>query len=137
MKPSERIRQIALADAESTQDGRDRLLASWGHPDISIVHVERYLDEEAERAKPKPVICPECTEAGTKSRIVKSHHGGGAINAVYYERKIVFDEDGREHNHDEQHQSHSSGYECSLGHRFSVRRVTPCWCGWTGEKEAT
>lgn len=48
-KPSEFIRALALTEAESTQGGRARLLAAYGHPEISIVHIERYLDAEHDR----------------------------------------------------------------------------------------
>ncbi len=71
---STRIREIALAEAESTQEGRNRLLATWGHPEINLVTIERYLDEEADRrqqwergveerlGKVARPICPLCLE---------------------------------------------------------------------------
>lgn len=57
-----------------------------------------YLDQEAEKQKPEPVICPECTASGTKSKIVHAGRGGATMD-VYFKPIIVFDEDGREHHH--------------------------------------
>ncbi len=90
-----------------------------------------YLDQEAERAKPAPVVCPECTAAGSKTKIVEVHRGGGAARDSYTKPTFFFDEDGREHDHDEKYQSRQTGYTCSNGHGFSVTRTIPCWCGWT------
>jgi hypothetical protein len=88
-----------------------------------------YLDQEAERAKPTPVVCPECTAAGAKSKIVKRHTGGATMD-VYYPPKFHFDDDGREHFHDENRQTNRVGYECAAGHQISVLVSAPCWCGW-------
>lgn len=91
-----------------------------------------YLDEEAQRAKPEPIICPECTTAGAKSKIVRSYRGGGAtMDLGPPEPKFYFDDDNREHDHDENYQERRAGYTCSNGHTFTVNRTIPCWCGWT------
>jgi hypothetical protein len=66
--------------------------------------------------------------------IVKSFRGGATMD-VYYEPKFVFDEDGREHQHDENYQHTRVGYTCAAGHRFSVVTMTPCWCGWPNAGE--
>jgi hypothetical protein len=123
-KPSEQIREIALARMSEGER-----LANWGHVTPTIADVIAYLDAEAERALPKPVICPECTASGAKSKIINVHRGG-AVRDVYFEPKVVFDEDGREHHHDEIRQSYRVGYKCANGHTFGVSSITPCWCGW-------
>lgn len=120
-KPSEQILEFVGAAARELQ-GHDRLTMMVGA-------IMRHLDNEAERALPKPVVCSECAAAGKKSRIVKVFRGGATMD-LYYEPKFHFDEDGREHHHDENRQAFAAGYECEAGHRFTVRGITPCWCGW-------
>jgi hypothetical protein len=122
--PSQSVHEIArgLTNAINS-DAED--------PRIVLRALLTHLDQEAERAKPEPIICPECTAAGAKSKIVRSHHGGATMDLGPPEPKFYFDDDGREHDHDENQQERRTGYSCNNGHTFTVTRTIPCWCGWT------
>lgn len=125
-KPSEQIYQLACG------------VAAW-RPDGTVEQSDKFealmmwLDAEAERALPKPVVCPECSATGVKSRIVKKQRSN-TVTALYREPKQLFDDDGREHFHDDDDRRGPASYTCSAGHTFSVESMTPCWCGWPEKK---
>ena len=124
MKPSDKIRQILQ------QHGSPET------PDVVLSVLTQYLDEQHEKAKPKPIICQECVAQGKPSKIVSSFRNFATMD-VYHEPVFHFDEDGREHFHDENRQRHRVGYRCANGHEFNfMETTTPCWCGWP-DKDAT
>jgi hypothetical protein len=73
------------------------------------------------------MICPQCREAGKKSRV---YVGGNYTTCMY--SPPFYDEEGRYHNHDPN--STTTDYTCSNGQSWQSVGKTGCWCGWPGNE---
>jgi hypothetical protein len=69
-----------------------------------------------------PVCEPEKVKHTVQQGFSRSTLLGGS--APYY------DEDDKVHNHDPN--TSSVTYECSNGHKWTVKAGHSCWCGWRG-----
>lgn len=70
--------------------------------------------------------CPECVEAGEKSRVTPL---GGMVTAMNW--TPYYDEEGVYHSHDRNWRN--MGYKCSNGHQWSTRTHSRCpayGCEW-------
>jgi len=65
------------------------------------------------------MVCPKCKEENKKSHLYLQ---GGFVTCMGYER--YYDEDGNYHSHDTN--VHSEVFNCSNGHRFSVKKLIKC-----------
>ena len=72
--------------------------------------------------------CPECVEAGIKSRV---YPRGGAVTAMIID--TYYDEEGKYHCHDPNHRS--GNYDCNQGHSFVriTRNVCPTCGDWDSD----
>ncbi len=70
------------------------------------------------------VICHECQAAGEKSTV---RDLGGSVTCLGW--SAHYDEEGVRHSHDPNR--HTSGYECSRGHRWERRWYPRCHCGFS------
>ncbi len=65
------------------------------------------------------IICPECKIRGARVGLCTT------IAATF----TFTDLDGHDHDHDSNYCDASC--ECPQGHKWSVRMINSCWCGWT------
>lgn len=80
-------------------------------------------------AEHKPVLCAECQESGTKSRVYPPPGRIVTAMASY----PYYDEEGRYHNHDPN--GWTEEWSCSRGHRWLRSGAGRCWCGWGEEPQ--
>jgi hypothetical protein len=74
-------------------------------------------------------FCPECQESGQKSTV---YVGSDWITGMGVSR--FHDEDGRYHEHDPN--IVTTGYSCSMGHRWNEKRNNgSCGCGYCAKEQ--
>ena len=77
------------------------------------------------------MICPECKKEGKKSQV---YPGMSTVTAMYFQP--YYDEEGRYHHHDGNHQSTS--YSCSNGHDWMEDAPNSCpepTCNWPKDED--
>lgn len=70
--------------------------------------------------------CKECENTGLSSVV---YEGLSSCTAAYYEP--FYDEGGNRHNHDANERT--TNYSCSNGHKWTIKSVKGCWCGWKSQ----
>lgn len=78
---------------------------------------------------PTAPVCSVCQLNGTR-RIVQETQR--SLNAVNVSVGVLWDADGRKHEHYGT-PSGVSSFRCECGHRWTVpfkATLYPCWCGW-------
>ena len=75
------------------------------------------------------MICLSCSADGKKSTVRVRMEGREKDDVV----DVYFDEGGKRHDHDAT--VHLTQFACSNGHRWEVKHMNPCWCGWPAKEE--
>lgn len=75
------------------------------------------------------MICETCKAEGRTSRVC----GQGGSYMTLLNCTPFYDEQGRHHYHDSN--TTTDNFECSNGHRWTVKSTPSCWCGWPNKRE--
>ena len=76
--------------------------------------------------------CKKCIWLNKKSTITIDHNMMSCL--VLHHDHDYYDVDGNHHHHGNPCNQNNDIAECSNGHRWSIRNISKCWCGWASDE---